>query len=184
MHRVNQGWGIFCSRKCRFDYGERLEVITHRFWSHVDVSEPDKCWVWKMCLANKYGTFSYRVCRKKIEVSSHVFSYQLSFGGVGDKHVLHFCDNPPCVNPNHLFLGTHSDNMKDMISKGRGSPKYGEYSGKSKLTNDSARRVHQLRAQGWKYEDIATELHVADSTVGNVITGVSWGHIYREVHAL
>lgn len=100
--------------------------INDRFWEYVDknglkpahVPELDNCWVWTGGKSGKagYGTISFR--GKKC-VSSRV-SWILHNGEIPQGMcVLHKCDNPPCVNPNHLFLGTHLDNTRDMIKKGR-----------------------------------------------------------------
>jgi hypothetical protein len=85
-----------------------------RFW--VKVKQKVQCWEWTGCLnKNGYGTFNL-----KEETLVHRISYQI-FHGKLEKNiqVLHKCDNPKCVNPDHLFVGTHSDNMKDKVSKGR-----------------------------------------------------------------
>lgn len=86
-----------------------------RFWIKVD--QTNFCWLWKSSV-NKhgYGTFQY-----KNESLAHRLSWIIVYGPIpDDKQVLHRCDNPKCVNPNHLFIGTHQDNMRDKMHKGRG----------------------------------------------------------------
>lgn len=86
-----------------------------RFWAGVDTT--GDCWVWKGSKAGAgYGVLGidYK------SVYAHRFSYELHFGPIPDNLcVLHKCDNPPCVNPDHLFLGTQLDNMDDRNRKGR-----------------------------------------------------------------
>ena len=105
---------------------ERLRValtrpITETFWvkvSGVDSLDPDKCWVWTGATVNGgYGSIKVH----KVTKLAHRVSWELEYGeSPGDLSVCHKCDNPPCVRPSHLFLGTHSENMKDMKAKGRG----------------------------------------------------------------
>jgi hypothetical protein len=91
--------------------------VSNRFWSKVKFDNVHLCWEWQ---ANKnwkgYGTF--RLCGKILK--AHRVAYKLYYKVfLGEKHVLHSCDNPGCVNPFHLFLGTNADNMKDRGQKGR-----------------------------------------------------------------
>lgn len=92
-----------------------LDALKNRFWSKVTKS--DKCWIWAgYTNRDGYGRF------RKFDtlVSAHRMSWELTNGEIpATKHVLHRCDNPACVNPSHLFLGTHSDNMQDMYEKKR-----------------------------------------------------------------
>ena len=85
------------------------------FWRMVDVGEPDECWPWTGG-GDRYGKIKVR----RMSVSAHRFAWQVANGPIPDgMSVLHTCDNPPCCNPSHLFLGTNSDNMRDMVTKGR-----------------------------------------------------------------
>lgn len=99
-----------------------------RFWSHVEKS--GECWEWTGALSKEnarpthhYGAFCYRLDGKRVWIMAHRFSWELHNGPVPDSDVeicvLHRCDNPRCVRPDHLFLGTDKDNMHDMIRKGR-----------------------------------------------------------------
>jgi len=86
-----------------------------RFEAHVDKS--GDCWKWTGPLSDGgYGKFSCGQVKRR----AHRVAYEMYVGPIPDgMHVLHRCDNPPCVNPTHLFLGTHLDNMRDMEAKGR-----------------------------------------------------------------
>lgn len=98
-----------------------------RFWMHVQ--KTDGCWIWTGALAKGlYGCFGYREGGPSIIVAAHRYSYELHFGKI-EGHVpghpelevcvCHRCDNPKCVRPDHLFLGSDADNNRDMIAKGR-----------------------------------------------------------------
>lgn len=98
------------------------------------------CWEWRGArFGSGYGQFyagrDGEGMRKNIH--AHRFAYEIRHGEIApDQHVLHRCDNPPCVNPDHLFAGTRSDNMQDMFSKGRGKPR-----GKTQLTPDQVTTI-------------------------------------------
>lgn len=100
--------------------------ILDRFWSKVVIPENyiNECWIWTACKdKGEYGVFTLQCwtkIRKQITVKSHRFVYESYYGSISDGLlVCHRCDNPKCVNPNHLFLGTYLDNVRDRISKDR-----------------------------------------------------------------
>lgn len=83
-----------------------------RFWDKVDIKEPDDCWEWQAGFNGRYGSFNNGY--------AHRFSWELHNSKIPDgMYICHTCDNPKCVNPNHLFAGTQKDNMQDMVKKGR-----------------------------------------------------------------
>ena len=113
-----------------------------RFWSKVDVREKDECWPWMAHKVEKgYGQFSIGhelFC-------AHRISYFLAFGAIpSGLLVCHHCDNPACINPSHLFVGTHKDNTADMINKGRriqGRMPSGEDHHKTKLSIEEVIKI-------------------------------------------
>src|SRR6185503_17639450 len=101
-----------------YDFKRQPRIsISERFWSGVMIRSKNECWPWsRSCHRKGYGQFA--IGRKKIE--THRVAWILSNGKIeGELCVLHKCDNPPCCNPSHLFLGTLADNNKDMMEKGR-----------------------------------------------------------------
>lgn len=125
-----------------------------RFWAQVQKTET--CWLWKgfPTGANKYGDFQVDGVRYR----AHRYSYEMAKGPIPDgMKVLHRCDNPICVNPDHLFLGTQGDNMRDMTRKGR-------HGGKHRKRPDLCRRGHRLdetghvRPNGTRYCGVCSNL--------------------------
>ncbi len=94
-----------------------------RFWSHVQKAEGAGCWEWQSTLFERgYGSFSMLVDGVKKDRQAHRVSWEMANGAIADGlFVCHRCDNPLCVRPDHLFLGTVQDNNADMIAKGRNS---------------------------------------------------------------
>lgn len=90
-----------------------------RFWSRVIKSDDDGCWLWTGPFMKYRGGYGQMTIAKKAH-KAHRVAFVLAYGPFpNDLHVLHHCDNPPCVRPSHLFVGTRSDNMRDAASKGR-----------------------------------------------------------------
>ena len=99
---------------------KRPELLQQNFWSHV-AKTPNECWLWT---ARKWGDYGVmRHPENNTTCGAHRFSWELHFGPIPDgMFVLHHCDNPPCVRPDHLFTGTQLDNMRDRQSKGKYGP--------------------------------------------------------------
>ena len=98
----------------------KTKKILWKFTSRIDVKDKDSCWEW---IGSKekggYGIFYYHGANKL----AHRFSWEVLYGKIPKRMVIcHKCDNPSCVNPNHLFLGTQEDNLRDMHYKGRAKP--------------------------------------------------------------
>ena len=95
--------------------------LLKRFWSKVDILGPEECWEWVACRKIwGYGQLGVTINKKiHFPVNTHCLSLWMAEGQRLDKFVLHKCDNPPCVNPSHLYYGSPKDNTRDMMSKGR-----------------------------------------------------------------
>ncbi len=139
---------------------------TTRFWRHVDKSGPGGCWVWTGALQhNGYGHFH--------EMRAHRFSWVLANGEIPEGlFVCHRCDNPPCVNPDHLFLGTHNDNMADMSAKDRRAR--GEWSPNARLSDDA---VRSILASTNTLDALAKEHGVTKTTIARVRKRRAWKHL-------
>jgi len=123
----------YCSRDCK------KSDIRNRFLKFVDKRLKNGCWLWTGTRHGKgYGHFQIG---KKSE-KAHRFSYLEFVGPLNDKHVLHKCDNPPCVNPKHLFLGTNLDNVRDKLTKGR--QPYGNTMAHTKVTDRDVLLIRAL----------------------------------------
>lgn len=120
--RVSESSRKFCSLRCSARSHARTESET-KFWAKVLVLGLDECWPWVASTThNGYGSFSVidPDTREHRLVRAHRYSWSIVNGPIPDDiMVLHSCDYRPCVNPNHLFLGTAKDNHDDMVEKGR-----------------------------------------------------------------
>lgn len=109
---------------------------------------------------------------------AHRLAWELSRGPIPDgQHVCHRCDNPRCFAIEHLFLGSHLENMKDMVAKGRnGFERRGERSGKAKLTEAEVQRAKARRKAGEALKDIAADLGVHPAHLSRICSGKRWSH--------
>lgn len=155
----------------------------NRFWSNVALTaNDDKCWEWQRSTdKDGYGQFYLMDDTGWHRQLSHRGSWEMINGEIPKGLcVLHKCDNPKCVNPKHLFLGTKLDNTLDMIAKGRGyipSPK-GERNSHCVLTELQVIEIRKRFAQGdVSYKTLAEEMNVNPNTIGNVIRRSTWKHI-------
>jgi len=106
----------------------------------------------------------------------HRLAWEQANGPIPDGMiVMHTCDNPPCINLNHLVLGTHADNMRDRATKGHTAK--GESHGDSKLTEADVLAIRARRAAGERNIDLAREYHVSRPTISNIVQRHSWRHL-------
>ena len=150
------------------------KTILERFSEKWILHPYTGCWIWTGCSSRSYGQISHQGRLKK----AHRVSYELYVGPVPEGEgyhgtcVCHVCDNTLCVNPAHLFLGTHSDNVRDMVEKDRQAK--GEKLGMSKLTESD---VIAIRADSRAERVIAADYPINRSTVGAVRRREIWRHL-------
>lgn len=131
------------------------------------------CWYYR----GSHTPLGYGVFKALNETVAHRSSWAIFNGPIPKgMHVLHKCDVRCCVNPDHLFLGTHTDNMRDMVAKGRHVfPNLrGEQHPNSKLNNENVARIKVLRQQGKTHRVIADEIGVSRATISLVLGGKAW----------
>jgi hypothetical protein len=149
-----------------------------RFWSKVKRGADNECWEWQAAQNGKgYGHIYIGGMTRK-NILAHRISYQLIHGAIPDgMDVCHKCDNPGCVNPNHLFAGTASDNGRDMVAKGRqnNSPLRGEQNGNSKLTTEKVIAIRRAHAAGAVTMTELGRIYGVDaSQIRHIIKGEQW----------
>jgi len=147
-----------------------MHTIEERFWDKVALSGRGGCWEWAgWTNLRGYG---------QMAISGHiVLAHRLSFEMCNGRIpsglcVLHKCDNPPCVNPEHLFLGTRADNVADKKAKGRCSRL-----GRRKLRPEDVFAVRSLLESGLTLEKIASIFGVQKACIHKIKAGKTWGHL-------
>lgn len=139
--------------------------------------ESTGCWNWTGTTRNGYGRLMIgsRTDGTRQSVSAHRYSYATFVGVIpGGLEVCHHCDNRRCVNPAHLFLGTHVENMIDRDKKGRCFRPVGEQVGTSKLTATDVLSARRLRMKGDTFAAIASRFGVTKKTIMQAIKGEQW----------
>jgi HNH endonuclease len=157
---VNRGAGIFCSTVCY--HKSRSRPLAERFWEKVE--KTDGCWIW----TGAKSEFGYGVihdpasARAQKHKATHRLSWEMHNGPIPEgSYVLHRCDNPACVNPAHLFLGTLKDNTQDMLRKRRHLVK---------LTDEQVGELrNRYAAGGVSQTQLANEFGIAQTTVSRIL---------------
>jgi hypothetical protein len=145
--------------------------LKQRVLEKIKSSANLKCWEWTGGKdADGYGVFSFQGYTKR----AHRASYEAHHGPIpSDMVVCHRCDNASCVNPNHLFLGSHADNMADRGAKGRQAR--GETQGCAKLTEAQVIEIRSRRSEPQR--ELAKIFGVSQGQIYNVRSGKHWGHV-------
>ena len=152
-------------------------TIRERFLAKVCVDADSGCWLWQGCgRADGYGAVRFG----GKEYRTHRAAWILFRGKITHgMSVCHKCDTPACVNPDHLFLGTAADNVRDMTKKGRNLR--GEKHPLAKLTAKQVRRIKAMLAEDRMYmSEIAREFGVSPSTIRGIKDGRKWRHVPAE----
>ncbi len=152
-----------------------IQDVPEKFWKFVDKKEPELCWSWLGdTMKFNYGRFSYAGTRRL----AHRVAYELTYGLIEPPSLIvcHHCDNPNCVNPHHLFLGTRIDNNADRVAKGRTrtNPAKGEAHYKHKLIASNIAEIKQLSQDGVSQRKIANIYHVHQSDIWRIIHNKNW----------
>lgn len=141
------------------------------FWELVEIV-PDGCWLWRGFIApDGYGRYGLR--NQIQEIKAHRISWVLHYGPIplGDS-ICHACDVKPCVNPNHLWLGSIADNNLDRARKGRSS------TASRSLTEDEVRLIRNLYDTGaYSYRQLALHVHRNKSTIESLLTGRTYAKV-------
>lgn len=146
-----------------------------RFAMKIEVkpTSDDPCWLWTD-RPDKQGYGRFRFPRKNM--AAHRVSFLIFNGPIPDNmFVLHRCDNPLCVHPGHLFLGTQTDNMADKKAKGRNL--IGSHHQNSRLNEAAVATIKELLRQGMPQMQIARRFNISQTTICHISTGQIWRHV-------
>lgn len=170
---TNRSLGWIKGQPLHFIRGHnRRRSVVERFWENVNKNTPNGCWEWMGAHhAAGYGLLYIGDSMKL----THRYSYELHWGEIPPGvFVCHHCDNPSCVNPAHLFLGNHDDNMADMTSKGRQN--HGK--GSAKLTEAQVSEIRRAYERGSiTHKELAAKYGVTREAISNIIQRRNWRHI-------
>lgn len=148
-----------------------------RFARHYEVA-PSGCWEWTGGLFKGSGYGKFNAGSVGGTAYAHRFAFQLRFGAIpAGQQVLHRCDNRRCVNPSHLFLGTHRDNMLDMHSKARG-----RHCGKPSLTREDVEAIRSAKLTGAYGEvtRLAKKYRISTTHLRSIRKGEAWQIFNKE----
>lgn len=153
-----------------------MNLPEHRFWDHVELGDDGVCWPWKLSrLRDGYGRF--------VEAGQHYVAHRFAFflvNGWWPLEVRHSCDNKPCCNPAHLLGGTHADNVRDAVERGRLRNRptaRGVNHGMAKLDDEKVRDIRRRYAAGETTGSIALTYGVVHSAVSNICSKKRWKHV-------
>lgn len=173
--QAKRGNGV-CSKSCAGKCQHR-KPLEERFWAKVSNRGGNGCWEWTGSISHLgYGVI-YNGKYSSNLIASRV-SWQINFGDPGELCVCHKCDNRKCVRPDHLFLGTISDNNKDRSAKGRNPNQNGSRNAMAILTETDVLAIRQRHATcKVTHKVLAAEFEVSPKTVGQIIRRERWKHI-------
>jgi len=154
------------------------QALAERLMLNIERITETGCWIWlAYCNADGYAIIKY----DGKPVQAHRLAYKAFIGDFSASlQVLHRCDVPCCLNPTHLFLGTHADNMRDRESKGRANHPRGNLSGKSKLSETKVVEIKRMLKNGSDYAAIARIYSVDRRTVYDIAIGRTWSWLRND----
>lgn len=160
----------FCSRRC---YLAALPTDVERFWANVRKGTPNECWEWQ---GGRYTQGYGAIYFQGKHMKAHRVAFLLARGRLPTANACHTCDNPPCVNPSHLFDGTPLSNNRDKIAKGRAPD--GAKHGRAKLTDADVLVIRSDYARGGVRQiDLARKYGVSKAAIWYAIHGGTWDHV-------
>jgi len=151
------------------------DSLVGRFLASFEQRGADECWLWaKSTVPKGYGQI--KLTGQRRQTYAHRVAYEWAKGPIPPhKQVCHTCDNPRCVNPAHLFVGTASDNLQDMKRKGRHL--YGVKNSQSVLTDQKVKEILALSKVGVTQMDLAGRYGVSQGTISKIVLGQRWTHV-------
>jgi hypothetical protein len=152
-----------------------IENISERFWSKVNKTET--CWLWTAGIFQQggYGQFCIR---RGFPARAHRISWIMSYGNIPDgMDILHDCDNPLCVNPSHLWVGTPKENIRDAVKRGRLLPKIGEKNGASVLTEAIVRAIRMDAKNNMRPLELREKYKISSALLYTITHYISWKHV-------
>lgn len=169
------------------ELAQRPSRLLTKYHERVQVQSVDECWLWLGVKMKGYGHF---YARTKVRLRAHRVAFFLEHGRWPRPLCRHTCDNPSCCNPAHLLEGTHSDNVRDMVARGRGltgslnpavrrpeTRPRGEGHCRARFTNGDIEVIRQRCRAGETRTAIAVDYNVNRSTIGRAVSGKTWSHI-------
>lgn len=152
-------------------------MVEDGFWAKTD--RTTGCWRWK----GSHDRLGYGLSYRPKSAGSprferaHRKAWRLTHGPIPEgMHVLHSCDVRDCINPDHLWIGTHQDNMKDRNDKGKNC--YGESNGNSRLTKNKVTMIRKAYALGGVTQtQLAKQFNVTGMVISKIVRGIMWRHI-------
>lgn len=164
-------------------YGPKPRPVEERFWEHVVPGREDECWEWQGALRGGYGYITL-TRTPRTWILAHRLSWEIHNGPIPDGLVIcHHCDNPVCVNPVHLFIGTRKDNNADRAAKGRGreNRQTGSNNTNAKLSEDDVRAIIAvLRSGRFTQGEIGAMFGISQPTVSAISRRVRWAYLWDE----
>ena len=151
------------------------------FLDNTRINVSTGCWEWQGYKdRDGYGQMGFENKNRLVHRLAYMLYNQCTEEDIKGKVIMHLCDNPSCVNPEHLQIGTQKDNIQDCIQKGRRANRKGEQNPNAKLTEYQAQKIRELYQLGISQEELAKMFNVARRTIYNVRKNISWSHVSFE----